>query len=302
MTTPLSDFLTYQLSLNHSEATVEWYRYQLQRYLKWLGDRPHTTGNVRAYLAASRSGDKEAGKKGNRPATVAGHWRALRTWYQFLTAEGHIDANPMEGVMEPKVPDTEPRRAQLNEYLMLLDSIERRTWLDVRDRLVITVLFLCGVRRSEAARLLPSDFRVDDHYLLVRQGKGGGDRRIPLLPAVERVLVEYLFVRPPSTIPQLFIGANGHGSSGDYALTSTGIYQMLRRRCRVAGLRTLNPHSFRHGLAMYLLNEAGADMSLVQRILGHSQITTTVRYYAQWLDKGVFREYSERMKIVGGVK
>ena len=299
MTSQISDFLTYQLALNHSAGTVEWYRLQLQRYLKWLGDRPQTTANIRAYLAASRNGDKDAGKKGNRPATVAGHWRALRSWYKFLHTEGCIDVNPMDGVMKPKVPDTEPRRAQLNEYLMLLESIERRTWLDVRDRLVVTTLFLCGVRRSEAAGLIPADFRVGEHQLLVRQGKGGGDRSVPLLPAVERALVEYLFVRPPSMIPQLFLAANGHGMVGDSPLTSSAIYQMLRRRCREAGLRTLNPHSFRHGLAMYMLNQAGADMSLVQRILGHSQITTTIRFYAQWLDEGVLREYSEKMKIVG---
>lgn len=299
MTAQISDFLTYQLALNHSAGTVEWYRLQLHRYLNWLGDRPQTTANIRAYLAASRSGDEDAGKKGNSPATVAGHWRSLSSWYKFLHAEGHIDVNPMDGVMKPKVPRTEPRRAQLNEYLMLLESIERRTWLDARDRLVVTTLFLCGVRRSEAAKLVPADFRVNEHQLLVRQGKGGDDRSVPLLPAVERALVEYLFVRPPSTIPQLFLAANGHGSIGDSPLTPTGIYQMLRRRCREASLRTLNPHSFRHGLAMYLLNETGADMSLVQRILGHAQIATTMRFYAQWLDNGVLREYSERMKIIG---
>lgn len=299
MSSQISDFLTYQLALNHSAGTVEWYRLQLQRYLHWLGDRPQTAANIRAYLAASRIGDKDAGKKGNRPATVAGHWRALRSWYKFLHAEGYIDVNPMDGVMKPKVPTTEPRRAQLNEYLMLLESIERHTWLDVRDRLVITTLFLCGVRRSEAAGLIPADFRVAEHQLLVRQGKGGGDRSVPLLPAVERALVEYLFVRPPSAIPQLFLAANGHGRVDDSALTPSAIYQMLRRRCSYAGLRTLNPHSFRHGLAMYMLNQAGADMSLVQRILGHSQITTTIRFYAQWLDEGVLREYSEKMKIVG---
>jgi site-specific recombinase XerD len=60
----------------------------------------------------------------------------------------------------------------------------------------------------------------------------------------------------------------------------------------------LNPHSFRHGLAMYLLN-AGGDMSLVQKILGHAQITTTARHYAEWLTAGVVREYSERMHGVG---
>lgn len=294
MTSQLSDFLTYQLALGNSERTAEWYRYQVNRYLNWLGDRPHTTANIRLYLADSR-------RAGNRPATVAGHWRALRGWFIFLTAEGFIDANPMAGVPEPKVPESEPHRANLGEYQQLLDSIERDTWLDVRDRLVITTLFLCAVRRSEAAGLYVSDFRVDVHQLFVRRGKGGGDRRVPLLPAVECALVEYLFVRPVTDVPELFISADGHGRPERRAMSSSAIYQMLRRRCREAGLRTLNPHSFRHGLAMHLLNNAGADVSLVQKILGHSQIATTMRHYARWLDEGALREYTEKMGKVGGL-
>lgn len=293
MTSQLSDFLTYQLSLGNSENTAEWYRYQVNRYLTWLGDRPHTTANIRLYLADSR-------RAGNRPATVAGHWRALRGWFIFLTAEGVIDANFMSGIPEPKVPESEPRQANLAEYQSLLDSIERNDWLDVRDRLVITTLFLCAVRRSEAARLYPSDFRVDVHQLFVRRGKGGGDRRVPLLPAIERALVEYLFVRPAADVPELFLSADGHGRPDHRAMSSSAIYQMVPRRSREAGIRTLNPHSFRHGLAMHLLNNAGADMSLVQKILGHTQISTTTRFYARWLDEGALREYTEKMGDIGG--
>jgi integrase len=74
---------------------------------------------------------------------------------------------------------------------------------------------------------------------------------------------------------------------------------MLRRRCQVAGLRMLNPHSFRHGLAMLMLNERGADMSLVQKVLGHSQISTTARHYAEWLTEGIQREFADKMRGVG---
>ena len=74
---------------------------------------------------------------------------------------------------------------------------------------------------------------------------------------------------------------------------------MVKRRCR-AGLRALNPHSFRHGLAIILLNRGGADMSLVQKILGHSQISAPARNYAEWLTDGMLREFTEKMKGVGG--
>ena len=70
---------------------------------------------------------------------------------------------------------------------------------------------------------------------------------------------------------------------------------MVRRRCEHAGIRHLNPHAFRHGLAMLMLNDRHADMSLVQRILGHSQITTTARHYAEWQTDSMLREFTDKM-------
>jgi site-specific recombinase XerD len=191
-----------------------------------------------------------------------------------------------------------PKQATVAEYEALINSMSGATWVDARDRLIVNVLFLCGLRRTEVANLAGDDFHTVEHVLHVRGGKGGRDRLVPLLPAVERALAEYVFVRPAVTTGAFLAAADGAGKARSSGLSSNAVYQLLRRRCRRAGLRMLNPHSFRHGLAMYLLN-AGGDMSLVQKILGHAQITTTARHYAEWLTAGVVREYSERMHGVG---
>jgi site-specific recombinase XerD len=291
----LALFLDSHASAGHSDATIGWYRYQVRRFLAWLVANNLQNGNwlkpeiLERYLAESR-------RAHNAPATVAGHYRALKVFFGWLVRRGYLAESPMGHVQPPKVPKGEPKRAVLGEYVALLDSIKPVSWIGLRDRLIISTLFLCGVRRGECANLRAQDFRIADHVLYVN-GKSG-PRLVPMLPAVERALVAYLFVRPQWDTDKLFLSANGAGNPNGVILPG-GIYQMLRRRCRSAELRMLNPHSFRHGLAMLMLNERGADMSLVQKVLGHSQISTTAKHYAEWLTDGVTREFVEKMRGLG---
>lgn len=294
-------FLAHHAALNHSERTIEWYRSEIVRFFAWLRANSLQNGNwlrpevIELYLAADRR-DEAAGKRGNSPFTIAGHWRALKGFFAWLVERGYIDRSPIDLVPKPKTPSHEPRRVALEDYVLLLDSIPQENWIDLRDRLIVTTFFLCGVRREECARLEAKHYRTSEHLLRVR-GKGDKDRLVPLLPAVERAFVAYLFARPAWDDARLFLAADGGGNPNG-VITGGGIYQMLRRRSRAAGLATLNPHAFRHGLAMYLLNEGG-DMSLVQKVLGHSQISTTAKHYAQWLTQGMLREFVDKMKGLG---
>lgn len=289
----LALYLQSLAAINRSERTILWYDEQVRRFLTWLESSGLHSGNwlkreiVEQYLASSRAA-------GNQPATIAGHYRALRGFFAYLVERKYITVSPMDGMKPPHVPPKEPRRTQLDEYSVLLDSISPDSWIDSRDRLIVTTLFLCGVRLGECARLTADDYRTSTHLLHVN-GKTG-PRLVPLLPAVERAFIAYVFVRPETG--HFFPGATGAGKPRTTLITEKGIYQMIRRRCRSAGVRHLNPHSFRHGLAMYLLN-AGGDMSLVQKILGHSQISTTARHYANWLTEGMVAEYQTRMRGVG---
>lgn len=292
----LSLFLAGHASAGHSASTIGWYEYEIRRFLAWLQANQFRNGNwlrpevIEAYLADAR-------ESGNAPATVAGHYRALKGFFAWLRQRGYIESSPLEAVQPPKVPRTQPRRAALDEYARLLDSIPQGTWIELRDRLIISTLFLCGLRRQECASLIASDFRTSEHLLIVRHGKGGHDRFVPMLPAVERALVAYLWLRPHTSTGALLLAANGAGKPTG-PMSSSAIYQMLRRRCHAAGLRNLNPHAFRHGLAMHLLNQGG-DMSLVQKVLGHAQIATTAKHYAEWLTEGMLREFATKMRGVG---
>ena len=288
-------FLAGHAAAGHSAATIGWYRFQIQRFLTWLrASGLHNTNwltpeTIECYLAESR-------RSGNAPATVAGHYRALRVFFGWLVKRGHTEVSPLAEMKPPKVPRREPKRAALAEYVALLDSIPVETWIGLRDQLIVTTLFLCGVRRGELARLRAKDYRINEHALAVT-GKTG-PRLVPLLPAVERAFVAYVYARPAWPTDRLLLATNGAGDPVG-PMSPGAIYQMLRRRCRVAKLRTLNPHSFRHGLAMLMLNDRHADMSLVQKVLGHSQIGTTAAFYAEWRTDGVLREFSEKMRGLG---
>lgn len=292
----LDEFAAHLAANNRRARTIDWYRYEVQLFVAWLERSGLHRSNwlrravIERYLAECRD------QRNNGEATVATHYRGLRGWFKWLTAAGYIAASPMAGMPEPAVRDRPPRRAELAEYDRLISSLPAEHWIDLRDRLLIHVLFLAGARVGEALTLTADDFRLPQKLLHVT-GKTG-ERLVPLLPAVERAFVAYLYNRPPARVPQLFVAATVARTPRDTVLNPNGVWQMLARRCERAGVRRLNPHAFRHGLAMHLLN-AGGDMSLVQKILGHAQISTTAQYYAEWLTDGLVREFSAKMGKVG---
>lgn len=290
----LALFCQSLVAKNRSPRTVEWYRHEVKRFFDWLEKAGLHHGNwlapdiIERYLADARAA-------GNAPATVSGHYRALVGWFGWLVRRGYLESSPMAMIEAPHVPHREPKRTAIEEYIALLDSIPEGDWVNLRDRLIVQTLFLCGIRLGECTKLTAADYRTKEHLLRV-DGKTG-ERVVPLQPAVERAFVAYVYERPASLSDRLFLAANGARQAGK-PITEKGIYQMIRRHCQRAGIRNLNPHSFRHGLAMYLLNEGG-DMSFVQRVLGHAQIGTTARHYADWLTEGLQREFADKMRGLG---
>jgi site-specific recombinase XerD len=276
-----------------SPRTVQWYAEQLTCFLRWLeaggvnGSAWASATVIDHYLAS------EAARVS--PSTVHAHYRALSAFFRWLMARGLLAADPLATVPPPKVPRRQPRRTSLEEYDRLLAAIPVDTWIDLRDRLAIAVLFLAGLRAGEVVGLSVEDFDLAARLLVVRAGKGGDDRLVPLLPAVARSFVEYTLARPPWPSGALMLAADGGALQPAGILTANGLRQMLRRRCEAAGLRYLNPHAFRHGLATRLLN-AGGDMALVQRVLGHKTIATTAEVYAVWLTDGLIDQFSAVME------
>lgn len=288
----LSDLIVQFLGARRAEGlaqhTLDWYANHLEVFYRWLVAQspppniaqPHTITSYYNHRAQSVAAE-----------TIDGDHRTLRIFYRWLVECELLASSPVDAVKRKPAKKKPKRRAELEEFQILLDSISSETWVDLRDRLLVNMLFLCGVRVGEALSVKASDFDLQARLVQV-DGKTGV-RLVPLLPPVVEAFVAYIYARPASPDLALFLSARGDLSVRGL-ITTNGVRQMLKRRASAAGVDYINPHAFRHGLAMHLLNKGG-DMSLVQRVLGHSRITTTAENYAMWLTDDLSREFAEKM-------
>lgn len=298
-------FLRAKSVEGRAPATTNWYGWMLGRYQRWLDAQecPESWADIEIielYIVDCR--------KELSPNSVAGAYRALNALFRWLLKRRVVlgkpnpwykQANPLDDIEMQRPPRTKPRSTDVENYLILCASItnmEPKLWIDFRDLLAIRVMYLCGLRAAEVVGLEETDFNLDANLLLVRSGKGGDDRPAPLLSAVIDAFVYYRHVRPVVAHKKLFVSSySNEQPRPDDLFTTSGLRQMLERRCAVAGITYLNPHSFRHGLAMRLLRKGG-DMSLVQKVLGHAQISTTATFYAKWLTDSMIEKFSEIME------
>lgn len=300
----LEKFVVAKTGQRRKPRTLEFYRENMRRFAAWmaeagLGDQLKTVTPevIDQFLAA------EATKIG--ATTLHGRYRALSAMFGWLAKRSdlkkhlHRRRSPVDEVEPPEAPRARQKAVMYEDYIQLLNAIEFDSWVGARDYLAIHTLFLCGVRVSELVRLQIDDYDLDRQLLIIRQGKRGDYEEVPLLEPVARAFAAYLFVRPAWPTRDVFLSADGGWRQPKGVLTRSGVWQMLDRLCRKAGIEHFNPHSFRHGLARYLLNEKDADMAFIQQIMRHKRITTTSEIYARWRMAGVARKYSEIMRDLG---
>lgn len=292
-------FLLSKQSAMLSEATTDWYAVQLRMFDDWLRANEQTgvtTETIEQYLVYLRKRKARHSDRPLSPSSVAGAHRALKIFYKWCVDRGVLDASPVGGIKLKKPSRKMPKRATRQEFDQLTRSLPVDTWIGLRDYLLIHTVFYCGLRIGEALRLEAQHFEItEERQVLHVPGGKTGAGVVPLLREVSEAFLAYNTHRPKSKDARLFLSSDGNGGT-DGILTPSGARQMLRRRCEEAGLRYLNPHSFRHGIAMHLLNDKRADMSMAQRILRHSKITTTAESYAEWLIDPLADEYRRQMK------
>ena len=276
-------FITAKEAAGRSPRTIQFYRSELANADAWMQahgcDLDHAdAGAIEAYLAAERA-------RGQSPASVSARYRALSAYYRWIHARRRQPGEPeIAQVERPDPGHREPRRTTPDQVERLLASIQPATWLDYRDRALIWIVFWSGLRVSEAAGLRVEDIDQATRRLHIQSGKGDKARTVPYHPGAGPDLLAYLFSRPAPHAAELWIGNDGSGGTKG-ALTDNGIRQMLRRRCKAAGMKAINPHSLRHGFAMEMLNNGGATMEAVSKFLGHSSPEITRRFYADYLDE-----------------
>lgn len=292
-------FLLSKQSAMLSAATTAWYATQLRMFDRWLDTNGYLvvdTETVERYLVYLRGRKARRRSSQLTPASVAGAHRALKIFYKWCTERGLVALSPVASIKLKKPSRKMPKRATRQEFDTLVRSLPVDHWIGLRDYLLIHTVFYCGLRIGEALRLEAHHFEISEErqVLHVPDGKTGAGV-VPLLREVSEAFLAYNTHRPKWADGRLFLGSDGNGGV-DGVLTPSGARQMLKRRCAEAGLRYLNPHSFRHGIAMHLLNDKRADMSMAQRILRHSKIATTAESYAEWLIDPLADEYRRQMK------
>lgn len=200
---------------------------------------------------------------------------ALRSFFDWMQIEGYMSENPCDRVDMPKLGVYLPSVLSVQEVEDIINSIDRADWIGLRDKAILEVLYGCGLRVSEAVSLRISGLYLDEGFVRII-GKGNKERLIPLGDMACSAVRAYLDVRPqPADADSddlLFLNRFGKSFS------RVSMFNLVKKQALVAGInKEISPHTFRHSFATHLV-ENGADLRVVQEMLGHESITTTEIY------------------------
>ena len=240
-----------------SENTMAAYRRDLSQWKK--SGLALTPAGIERYLAQLHA-------LGLAPASVARKRAALSSYCRFLSREGALESNPVAAAASPTRPERKlPHTLTTAQLLALLSTPDRTTAKGRREAALLELLYAGGLRLSEAVGLCWGDLNAQQGTILVR-GKGGKERHVPLVPLVFESL---LALRPESAKP-------GDGVFGGVGRVT--LWRAVKESVAAAGLGDRpSPHWLRHSFATHLLNN-GADLRVIQELLGHARITTTQIY------------------------
>lgn len=267
MTDLVELFLRYQaVERGASAHTLRSYRSDLVQFRRFLASRPIADVDgklLRQYLARLHD-------QGLARASVARKLAAIRSWLAFLARRGRLTLNPAREVGTPRLPKKLVSFLPVDEAHALLDRAPAGSVEAKRDHAILELLYATGARVSELCGLDLAD--LDRSQGMVRVwGKGEKERVVPVGEVALRALAAYLAARGEQAGP-LFRNRRGG------RLTARSVHRIVRARARAAGLtRRVSPHTLRHTFATHML-DAGADLRLIQDLLGHSQLSTTQRY------------------------
>jgi tyrosine recombinase XerC len=268
----LERFLAYLKHVRHLSAnTLEAYRRDMELFRRYLASEGREEGGVGPAQARSFVGFLSNQGLGSR--SINRVLSALRGYYRFQGRHDGRVANPFAGMRSLKVPERLPSFLLEQEMEQALDRPADSLW-ELRDRLILELLYATGCRVSELAGMELTDLDLKGRSIRVR-GKGGKERVVFFGASAGRVLREYLLARrglAPADGRSLLVNRRGE------RLTVRGIQGIVDKVLRASGLqKSASPHTFRHSFATHLLAR-GRDIRLVQELLGHSRLSTTQIY------------------------
>ncbi|KPQ25419.1 MAG: tyrosine recombinase XerD [Halomonas sp. HL-48] len=257
-----------------SEHTLAAYRRDLNAWQQHLEAHEESllspsSGRLDAWFTSRR----EAGYQVRSNARLLS---SLRSFYRWARAQGHVASDPLADVRLPRVQPGLPNTLEEDEVERLLQAPALDTPLGVRDRTMLELLYACGLRVSELVGLTGDAVNLRQGVVRVR-GKGDKDRLVPMGEEAADWLAHYMKTARPQLMKDptrlaLFPGR------GDKAMTRQTFWHRIKVHAITAGIsRPLSPHTLRHAFATHLLNH-GANLRVVQLLLGHSDLSTTQIY------------------------
>ena len=263
-----------RLQKNASTNTVEAYLNDVKKLLAFL--KGEHIDPLDASLDDLHTFSATLHDLGIGPSSQARILCGVRSFYRFLVLDGYLHDDPSELLESPVLGEHLPEYLTPDEVDRLEDSIDLSDPLGHRNRAIIEVLFSCGLRVSELVSLRWSQVYADEHFVRVR-GKGDKERLVPISDRALQELDHWALCRNEMKIKpgeEDYVFLNRRGAH----LTRVMILIMLKRQAEEAGItKTISPHTLRHSFATALL-EGGADLRVIQVLLGHENIKTTEVY------------------------
>jgi integrase/recombinase XerC len=265
----IEEFLRYlELEKGVSAHTLRAYRKDLTDFIAHVNTEPEKIDmlDVRGFIA-------EQIRKGLNKTTVSRRLSSVRSFFKFLYREGHIKANPAKLVSGPRLPKLLPKFLSVDDAFSLVEKPEGIGFATARDRAILELLYSSGLRVGELAGLNVEDINVREALVKAR-GKGKKERIVPIgskaMDAIKTYLVERILLK--SKEKAVFLNRLGT------RLTDRGVRRIVVKYARAIAVNgSIGPHTLRHSFASHLL-QGGADLRVIQELLGHASLSTTQKY------------------------
>ena len=277
----------------YADNTCRSYRNDLEGFMEYLM-RNHLPGNRRSPTGAQIKIDGVNAiiirgylgwlHKKNKKSTIARKLSAVRSFFRFLVKRGVIEDNPADSILTPKQDKPIPQYLPVDEMFRLLDSIQTGSILDLRNRAIFETLYSCGIRVSELVGM--NFFDVDFAGCVIRVlGKGSKERIVP----IGRQALAAIKIYREQSKKQGDLSADRNGplflNRNGGRLTARSVGRILNNLVSACGLlKPVSPHTMRHTFATHML-DAGADLRIVQELLGHKSLSTTQKYTHVSIDR-----------------
>ena len=286
----VTNYLSYlRIEKLSSPLTLSCYRSELEKFFYHLDQidiynlNHITTSQVRNYLYQAKERRKLSS------ATFSKITAILKSFFNYLYEEDRIIRNPTSKIKTPKKENPIPKVISKYEIERIINSVKftpprcRKNY--IRDKLILSMLYYTGIRRSELLNLDWNDLNLEKSTILIRSGKGRKDRIMPLHSKLIILLEKYLNLRLPLKCNALLTGESGK------RLCKCSFYNIIKMYLKISGLcsKGYTAHSFRHSFATHLV-EAGVDIFKVQKLLGHSSLDSTkvyINFYGSHLSRAV---------------